>query len=120
MKTTGFASPATEYETQRISFDHLLRRHPSSTFEFRYQGTDLLEYGIFENDILIIDRAAPIKDGCMAIISSDGSFICRKLLYSSKWKCFVYKEGSRWFRVAEAFGTVTYCIHSLTPHDIPR
>ena len=112
MKTTGFASPATEYEAPRVSFDRMLRPHPTSTFEFRYKGTDLAEYGIFEGDMLIIDRSLNLKDGSLAVISSDGSFVCRKVLYSTKWGCFVYQEGSRWCRVTEAFGCVTYSIHS--------
>ena len=112
MKTTGFASPATDYEQERLDFNRYLIPFPSSEFEFRYQGHDMEEYHIQNGDILIINRALNPFDGCLAIIVFEDKFLCRKILYSKKWGCFVFFQDSKWHRVTEIFGVATFSIHN--------
>lgn len=114
MKTTGFASPATEYEEERLDFNRALRPFPASEFEFRYSGHCMEYRGIFSGDLLIVDRARKPFSGCVALVIFEGGFLCREILFSKKWSCFVFKNGGRWERVTEVFGIATYNIHTLS------
>lgn len=118
MKTTGFASPATEYEEERLDFNRALRPFPASEFEFRYKGHCMAYRGIFDGDLLIVDRARKPFDGCVALVIFEGGFLCREILFSKKWNCFVFKPDvkpdGKWERVTEVFGIATYNIHTLS------
>ncbi|MCR5171491.1 MAG: hypothetical protein K6B73_01330 [Treponema sp.] len=113
MKTTGFASPATEYEQERVDFNRALRPFPASEFEFRFKGHDMESHHIQDGDLLIIDRSRKPSDGCIAVVVFEGGFLCRQILFSKKWNCYVFLNGGRWERVTEIFGIATYNIHTL-------
>ncbi|MCR5495426.1 MAG: hypothetical protein K6F15_07285 [Treponema sp.] len=118
MKTTGFASPATEYEQERLDFNRVLRPFPAAEFEFRFKGNDMEEHHIQNGDLLIIDRSKKPKDGSIVVLIHEGSFLCRQILFSKKWKCFVFKHQNRWERVYDIFGVATYNIHTLSGNDL--
>lgn len=113
MKTTGFASPATEYEEERLDFNRALRPFPASEYEFRYSGHEMESFHIQDGDLLIIDRSVKPFDGCIAIVVFENSFLCRQILFSRKWNCYVFLTEGRWQKVTEIFGIATYCIHTL-------
>jgi len=53
----GFPNPAAERQGAPLSLDKLLIRHPSSTYFFRIRGHSWHDYGVFDGDLAIIDRA---------------------------------------------------------------
>lgn len=76
MNTTGFPSPAQDYEKQTFDFNELLIRHPSSTFSMRYEGEDLQEFNIQKGDILIVDCSFRPKKDFFGIVIFDNTFHC--------------------------------------------
>lgn len=86
---TGFESPAAEYTQLGLSLDELLIQHPSSTFIAYAQGDSMQEAGIFDGDILIVDRHETVRSGDVIVASFNREFICkiidipRRLLLSS-------------------------------------
>lgn len=54
---TGFPNPGADKRTSPLSLDRLLIRHPSSTFFFRVRGHTWADYGIFDGNLALIDRA---------------------------------------------------------------
>lgn len=76
---TGFESPAAEYQESLCSLDQLLITRPNSTFFGVATGNSLMGIGIFNGDILIIDRAEPVKNGSVVVVIHSGSFSCRIL-----------------------------------------
>ncbi len=54
---TGFPNPATDTTIVSLDLTKLLIKHPSSTFFMKLAGNQWEERGIFEGDIIIIDRA---------------------------------------------------------------
>lgn len=71
-------------------------------------------HGIYDGDLLIVDRARKPFDGCIALVIFEGSFLCRELLFSKKWNCFVFQNEGKWERAIELFGIATYNIHTLS------
>jgi SOS-response transcriptional repressor LexA len=74
----GFPNPAADRQsTPPLSLDKLLIRHPSSTYLFRIRGDDLLERGIFDGDIAVIDRALTPRIGDLLLIWEGEGFTIR-------------------------------------------
>ncbi len=53
----GFPSPAEDLGAQRIDLAQLLIKHSQATYFLRASGHSMTEVGIFDGDILVVDRA---------------------------------------------------------------
>ncbi|MFA5004095.1 MAG: S24 family peptidase [Candidatus Saccharimonadales bacterium] len=71
----GFPNPAAERQGTPLSLDRLLIQHPSSTYFFRIRGHHFADYGVFDGDIAIIDRAIdPIEKDLVVWWNLSGEF----------------------------------------------
>ena len=77
----GFPSPATDYMTQAIDLNRELVRHPAATFYGRVVGDSMIDAGVEEGDILVIDRSLDPRDGDMAVCFIDGEFTLKYLKF---------------------------------------
>lgn len=76
---TGFESPAAEYNQLDLSLDELLVERPSSTFFGFANGDSMTELGIFDGDLLIVDRFPVAKHNDVIVANLNGEFICKVL-----------------------------------------
>jgi len=74
---TGFESPASEYVQLPLSLDALLIEHPSATFIGSADGNSMQGVGIFDGDILIVDRQVQVKNHDVIVANFNGEFICK-------------------------------------------
>jgi DNA polymerase V len=77
----GFPSPADDYVEQHLSLDEHLIQHRESTFFMRVAGDSMRGLGIFDGDLLVVDRALPVTHGCVVIAVLDGEFTVKQLLH---------------------------------------
>lgn len=70
----GFPSPAQDYMNPCIDLNKELVKHPAATFYGRVVGDSMLDAGVEEGDILVIDRALEASEGKMAVCFVDGEF----------------------------------------------
>lgn len=77
----GFPSPASGYMESFINLDKELVRHPAATFYGRVAGNSMIDAGVDEGDVLVIDRAIEAKDGDMAVCYVDGEFTLKYLSF---------------------------------------
>ena len=75
----GFESPAAHYSELGVSLDELLIKHPDATFIGVASGCSMQEVGIFEGDLLVVDRAEQAKDGDVIVANLNGLFVCKLL-----------------------------------------
>ena len=75
----GFPSPANDYMTQAIDLNRELVRHPAATFYGRVVGDSMIDAGVEEGDILVIDKSLDAQDGDMAVCFVDGEFTLKYL-----------------------------------------
>ena len=75
----GFPSPANDYMTQAIDLNKELVRHPAATFYGRVVGDSMIDAGVEEGDILVIDKSLEPQDGDMAVCFVDGEFTLKYL-----------------------------------------
>ncbi|CZF77180.1 LexA repressor [Grimontia celer] len=76
---TGFESPASDYRQLPLSLDELLVEHPSATFIGRASGDSMQGVGIFDGDILIVDRHVNAFNGDVIVANFNGEFVCKLL-----------------------------------------
>ena len=79
----GFPSPAEDLCAKRIDvFEHLVR-NPEATYQMRVRGHSMRGEGIFDGDILLIDRAITPRSGHIVVAVIDNEFLVKKLLIST-------------------------------------
>tara|TARA_B100000700_G_scaffold320543_1_gene418035 strand:+ start:2390 stop:2803 length:414 start_codon:yes stop_codon:yes gene_type:complete len=74
---TGFESPAAEYTELGISLDELVIRHPNATFIGLASGQSMQDVGIFDGDLLVVDRAENVTSGDVIVASYNVTFVCK-------------------------------------------
>ena len=80
---TGFPSPAQGYEQKGIDFNNILIKHPSATVVMRIESSNYIGMGIYNGDILVIDRAKKINSNSLVVYESEGRFVLGRV-YSIK------------------------------------
>ncbi|MDR8290400.1 translesion error-prone DNA polymerase V autoproteolytic subunit, partial [Acinetobacter baumannii] len=70
----GFPSPAQDYVEQRIDLNELLINHPSATYFVKAAGDSMIEGGISEGDLLVVDSSRKAEHGDIVIAAVDGEF----------------------------------------------
>ena len=63
----GFPSPADDYIDSGIDLNEVLIRHPSSTFFLRVSGDSMVEAGIQDGDLLVVDRSLEPRPGLIVV-----------------------------------------------------
>jgi DNA polymerase V len=76
----GFPSPAEDHAGERIDVLEKLIRHPNATIQMRVSGESMRDEGIFDGDIVLIDRAIAPRHGQIVVAVVDGEFVIKKLV----------------------------------------
>jgi DNA polymerase V len=75
----GFPSPAEDLGAQRIDLTQMLITHAQATYFLRASGQSMVEAGIFDNDILVVDRAIKARHNHIVVAVVDGDFTVKRL-----------------------------------------
>ncbi len=75
----GFPAPAEEYLDLALDLNKELVKHPAATFCVRVKGDSMVDAGIQDGDLLVIDKALEAKEGCIAVCFIDGEFTVKRL-----------------------------------------
>lgn len=112
----GFPSPAQDCMECGIDLNKELVRHKASTFYGRIVGDSMVDVGIDEGDIIVIDKSLDAQDGDLVVCCVDGEFAikflrvenCRLMLVAGN-RAYrpIAVDGDGDFRV---WGVVTYTI----------
>ena len=77
----GFPSPAEDFGYQRIDLTKELIVHPQATYMLRAKGHSMMNAGIFDNDILVVDRAIKPRHNHIVVAVVDGGDYTVKRLH---------------------------------------
>ena len=78
--SSGFGSPGSDFTVRRIDLNDALIRHPQATFVMRASGDAMAEAGVWDGDVLLVDRAITPGHGHLVIAKVDGELLCRRLV----------------------------------------
>ena len=72
--SAGFPSPAQDYIDLSLDLNKELINNPSSTFFGRVKGSSMIDAGIEDGDLLVIDKSLEPQDGDTTVCFIDGEF----------------------------------------------
>ena len=74
----GFPSPAEDLGAQRIDLTALLVTHAQATYFLKASGHSMVEAGIFDGDIMVVDKAIKPRHGHIVVAVVDGDFTVKR------------------------------------------
>jgi DNA polymerase V len=83
----GFPSPAQDYLTDSIDLNKELIRRKETTFLARVSGSSLVEAGISDGDIVVIDKSLDAKNGYFVVAYIDGEFTLKEFCMDEANNC---------------------------------
>ena len=81
--SAGFPSPAEDFKQERLSLDEELIKNKEATFFARVSGQSMIDAGLGDNDLLIIDRSLEPEHNKIAVCFLDGEFTVKRLRVES-------------------------------------
>jgi DNA polymerase V len=75
----GFPSPADDYLEGELDLNELLIQHPAATFFVRLAGDSMVNAGLFDGDILVVDRAVTASHGHIVVAVINGDMTVKRL-----------------------------------------
>lgn len=101
---------------QTIDLNQICIEHPAATFYVRASGHSMVEKGINDGDLLIVDRALKARHGAIVLACLDGEFTVKQLQErpfpallpaNPDFQPIHLLDGQE----LEIFGVVTYVLH---------
>lgn len=113
----GFPSPAEDHVERLIDLNEELISNQLATFMLRVKGDSMIEAGIYENDILIVDNSIEATNGKVIIGTLNGEFTVKRLKKEGD-KITLLPENKNYKPINitpstdfKVWGVVTYVIH---------
>jgi len=75
---TGFGAAADDYMERGIDLNEQLIRNKPATFFMKVSGNSMINAGIFDGDIVIVDRSIKPVNGKIVIAVIDGEMLIRR------------------------------------------
>ena len=116
--SAGFPSPADDYTEESIDLNEHLISNPFSTFFLRVKGDSMINAGIKDKDLIIVDKSLIARPGNIIIAMIDGEFTIKRLSIKNN-ELYLKSENHNYpdFRFknhidVQIWGVVIYSIHS--------
>ncbi|MDO9400896.1 MAG: S24 family peptidase [Polaromonas sp.] len=74
----GLPSPAADFAVKRHDLNELLITHPAATFMWEARGLSMIELGIQDGDILVVNRALAPANRDIVVAEVDGDFTVKQ------------------------------------------
>jgi len=112
----GFPSPATDYVEEEVDLNKYLIKNSPSTFLIRVQGKSMVDVGIHNGDLLVVDKSLEPKNSSTVVVNVNEELVVKTFI-KEKNQSFL-TSGSNKISLAEnseifVWGVVTYTIHAL-------
>ena len=75
----GFPSPADDHIEGKLDLNEHLIRHPAATFLARAAGESMKDAGIFDGDLLVVDRSRTAETDDIVIAVMHGELTVKRL-----------------------------------------
>ena len=118
--SAGFPSPADDYIENNLSLSELLIKNHLSTFLMKATGDSMIDVGINDGDILIVDRSIEAKNRDIVIAVFEGNLTVKRLLIKPMGEVVLKSENSLYKNILipeggdlEIWGVVTSAIHQF-------
>ena len=117
--SAGFPSPADDYVEGKLDLNQLLIQNKSATFCLRVKGDSMINAGIHDGDIIVVDRSVKAVGRSVVVAVIDGELMVKRLVYingiaelhaeNPKYTPILLKESQE----LTIWGVVTNAVHSV-------
>ena len=118
--SAGFPSPADDYIENNLSLSELLIRNHLSTFLMKTSGDSMMDVGINDGDILVVDRSIEPKNRDIVIAIFEGNLTVKRLIFKTNGLVVLKSENTAYKDIKipesadlEIWGVVTSVIHQF-------
>jgi len=115
----GFPSAADDYMERPLDLNEHVIKHPAATYFVRASGDSMTGAGIFDGDLLIVDRSLEPAHGRVAVVEVDGQLTVKRL-FKSKGLFLLKSENASYPPIelqegneVMVWGVVTHVLHNL-------
>lgn len=77
--SAGFPSPAADFMETSIDLNKELSENPLATFYIKVKGNSMIDAGINDKDVLVVDRSLEPQNNKIAICFIDGEFTVKRI-----------------------------------------
>jgi DNA polymerase V len=117
--SAGFPSPAADFMETNIDLNKELSENQLATFYIKVKGNSMIDAGINDKDVLVVDRSLEPQNNKIAICFIDGEFTVKRILVEKEC-LYLMPENPNYspIKVTEEnqlviWGIVTYVIKKL-------
>ena len=115
--SAGFPSPAEDHIDSPLDLNEHLISHPAATFYIYAKGSSMKNVGIYDGDLMIVDKAIEPKLKSIVIAIIDGEFTVKRISKIND-KLFLLPENDTYKPIEikdtcnfQIWGVVIYTIH---------
>ena len=115
--SAGFPSPAEDHIDVSLNLNDYLVKHPSSTFYIYVKGDSMIGSGIYDGDLMVVDRSLEPQSNNIAVAVIDGEFTVKKI-YKNKNQIYLLPDNKNYKPIHikegmdfQIWGIVTHSIH---------
>lgn len=116
---TGFGAAADDYMERGIDLNEHLVRNKPATYFFKMKGDAMQQAGIFDGDVLIVDRSLKLVNGKIIVAILNGELLVRRY-HQNFSSAFLIPDNDRYktinlaeFSDFKVWGIVVHSIHSF-------
>ena len=77
--SAGFPSPAMDFMETAIDLNKALSENPLATFYIKVGGNSMIDAGINDKDVLVVDRSLKPQNNKIAVCFIDGEFTVKRI-----------------------------------------
>jgi DNA polymerase V len=117
--SAGFPSPAEDYIEKSLDLNEYLIKHASATFFVRVKGESMVNAGIEDGDLLIVDRSLDPVHNNIVVAVIESEFLLKRYL-RKKDKIILMPENPKFLPIeitnsdeANIWGVVSYVIKKM-------
>lgn len=117
--SAGFPSPADDHMECRLDLNEHLIHHPSATFFARASGHSMINAGIHDGDLLVVDRSLEPASGKVVVAAINGELTVKRFIKEGS-KAWLMPENPDYQAIeidsehdVHVWGVVTSVIHKV-------
>mgnify|MGYP001296311661 CR=1 FL=1 len=117
--SAGFPSPAEDHMDASLDLNDYLVKHPSATFYIYAKGNSMVDAGIYDGDIMVVDRSLDPQSRDVIIAIINGEFTVKHIL-KKNGSIYLKPANKEYYPILvtedmefEIWGVVTHTIHSF-------
>lgn len=116
----GMPTAADDHVTDRVDLHEYLVPSPDSTFLVRAQGDSMVNAGIHDGDLLVVDKSLPLNHKNIVVMALDGDLTVKRIMMHEAGGHQLWPENEAYpklylrdYQSIETVGVVTAVVHEF-------